>query len=220
MQGLSKELKRLQATGEYEWSIPYQSKLGVTPPLLAAERQDLLEGLQEDRGLSLCDDVVEIYKSFYEIRLGWASKTFRRDRLSGNFNLTTLCDLYLENPEEPRELPGDLGFPAKLGEYRLFDWLGARERTVIRLCGKGQKPELVCLFEGRTGRTDRLIKYPLKLSPAEYVKLGCLAFGLYGWQHFFVEGKRPVRAARNHFAARLEALVPSSASEFIRLAGF
>jgi hypothetical protein len=123
----------------------------------------------------------------------------------------------MASAEEHREVPTDLGFPAKLGQYRLFDWLGSTERTVIRLCGKGEQPELVCLLENRAGQ---LAEHRMKLSPAEYVKLGCLAFGLSGWQRFFFDGPRPPRAQRDRFAARLEAIVPSSAAAaFARLAG-
>jgi len=217
VQGLSKNLKRLQATGKYEWSRPYQRTLGVTPPLTRETREELLEILQEATpGFSFCDDVIEVYDCLDEISLGWASRTSKRDRLAGNLNITAFMDLHMASAEEHREVPTDLGFPAKLGEYRLFDWLGSTERTVIRLCGKGEQPDLVCLLENRAGQ---LVEHRMKLSPAEYVKLGCLAFGLYGWQRFFFDGARPPRATRDRFAARLAAIVPSSAAAaFARLA--
>lgn len=217
VQKLSKNLQRLQATGRYEWSRSYQRELGVAPPRSRKAREELLEILQgKAAGFSFCDDVIEVYQCLDELRLGWASKTFRRDRLAGNLNITSFWDLHMENAEELREVPTDLGFPARLGQYRLFDWLGATERTVIRLCGKGEKPDLVCVLANRAGQ---LKEHRMKLSPAEYVRLGCLAFGLAGWQSFFLDGASPPKAKRDQFAARLEAIAPSSAAEFARLAG-
>jgi hypothetical protein len=73
----------------------------------------------------------------------------------------------------------------------------------------------VCFFEDESGRLEQ---HPLRLAAPEYVRLGCLTFGLHGWQRFFFEGEPPSKKDAKSFMQRLEAIAPTTASEFVQAA--